>query len=328
MIAVTFYFNSDSSNQKLQSIQKLLASIARDHQATIWDHVTRQMYSVTVWEKIRTQNWSNNIPYVFPQVAVHPYRKGKDYRVITLGMTKFGYPDVVIEKFSWAEKQYVGMFVSLVAQALTEEVAEIKNNQLVIPVNKLKNPEFAKIVLNHVKNPKTQVIKIAIGTGVPQKGDPNNAILELRFDNQPGSDLYSRQKHYFAKIFKTQKRADFVRQGNAAIQQASRKAREKLPALKIEFNKGIKPGFLQVKAPFKTDKGGVEFMWVDVQRWKGSKLTGRLISSPFNIAKLKTGDTVTVDQKDVFDYIRGYPDGKTEGNETGKLIKKYRVYSR
>ena len=43
---------------------------------------------------------------------------------------------------------------------------------------------------------------------------------------------------------------------------------------------------------------------------------------PFHIPELHAGQVVKVRQKDVFDYIRSYADGREEGNETGKILQK------
>ncbi|PKO48736.1 MAG: hypothetical protein CVU31_03960 [Betaproteobacteria bacterium HGW-Betaproteobacteria-4] len=36
---------------------------------------------------------------------------------------------------------------------------------------------------------------------------------------------------------------------------------------------------------------------------------------------LKAGQMVGAHQSDIFDYLRVFPDGRTEGNETSKLLK-------
>jgi uncharacterized protein YegJ (DUF2314 family) len=96
--------------------------------------------------------------------------------------------------------------------------------------------------------------------------------------------------------------------------------------LRKDFNDGLAPGeFIQVKAPFKTQDDGTEWMWVEVITWGNNTITGLLKNEPFNIPDLKGGSEVSVKQEEVFDYIRRFPDGSSEGNETSKLIEKYQV---
>ena len=111
---------------------------------------------------------------------------------------------------------------------------------------------------------------------------------------------------------------------NQLILEASEEARKKLPGLRKDFNAGLAPGeFIQVKAPFKTPDDGTEWMWVEVMNWDGNTITGLLKNEPYNIPDLKGGSEVVVNQDEVFDYIRTYPDGTSEGNETSTLILKY-----
>jgi uncharacterized protein YegJ (DUF2314 family) len=61
-------------------------------------------------------------------------------------------------------------------------------------------------------------------------------------------------------------------------------------------------------------------MWVEITAWEGANIKGMLKNEPFNIPSLHGGQVVKVRQEDVFDYIRYYPDGRKEGNETGAII--------
>ena len=77
-----------------------------------------------------------------------------------------------------------------------------------------------------------------------------------------------------------------------------------------------------MKAPFETSGGNVEYMWVDVQKWTEETITGLLRSEPRDVSGLHAGQEVEVDPETVFDYLRRFPDGTEEGNETGELIRK------
>ena len=75
-----------------------------------------------------------------------------------------------------------------------------------------------------------------------------------------------------------------------------------------------------VKGPFKTASGGNEWMWIEVVRWKGSKIEGILENDPFQVPNLKAGARVEVEEDSIFDYIYRHADGTREGNETSALI--------
>lgn len=153
-------------------------------------------------------------------------------------------------------------------------------------------------------------------------GDPMNRLIEITFDRGIGPDLHAKQEQVVGAAFG---REDSVAQikHDEELKNASRRSRTKLPALQVEFNKGLAPGeFIQVKAPFDTPDGGHEWMWVEVSSWKGDKITGLLKNEPFNIPTLHGGQVVEVSESKVFDYIWRHADGTQDGNETGKLIEK------
>ncbi len=101
-------------------------------------------------------------------------------------------------------------------------------------------------------------------------------------------------------------------------------SKQKLNGLRNEFNKGLAPGeFILLKAPFETPDGGNEWMWVEVLSWKEKDIQEILKNELLHIPDLRGGVEVQINQDDVFDYIRTFADGRTEGNETGELIMKY-----
>ena len=63
-------------------------------------------------------------------------------------------------------------------------------------------------------------------------------------------------------------------------------------------------------------------MWIEITSWKQSRITGLLANEPFNITGLHVGQIVEVEEGDVFDYIRQYPDEHREGNTTGEILRK------
>jgi uncharacterized protein YegJ (DUF2314 family) len=108
-----------------------------------------------------------------------------------------------------------------------------------------------------------------------------------------------------------------------ALEAASAQAKQKLPALQKAFAAGFQPGeYLEVKAPFDTESGGTEWMWVEVTTWQGDRIGGLLDNEPEKVPNLHSGQHVEVRQQDVFDYIRTFPDKRTEGNTTGAIIER------
>ena len=58
--------------------------------------------------------------------------------------------------------------------------------------------------------------------------------------------------------------------------------------------------------------------------WQVDEITGRLRSEPRGIADLEMGQRVVVDLAEVRDYVWRFPDGRWEGDETGKVLRRLR----
>jgi uncharacterized protein YegJ (DUF2314 family) len=102
---------------------------------------------------------------------------------------------------------------------------------------------------------------------------------------------------------------------------ASARARVELAKLATRFAHGV-PELekLLVKAPFTTDAGGVEWMWIEVQSWTGDRFTGVLINEPIQVSAVKVGDRVEARQADLFDYMHFDRDGTQTGGETDRIL--------
>lgn len=106
------------------------------------------------------------------------------------------------------------------------------------------------------------------------------------------------------------------------LEEALRLSAEALAGpVRERFEKGLAPGtVLFVKAPFETPEGALEYLWIEVKTWEGDQLGGVLRSQPTWRSDLAAGDSVTVSQPAVYDYLLRHPDGTTEGNRTQRFL--------
>jgi uncharacterized protein YegJ (DUF2314 family) len=106
----------------------------------------------------------------------------------------------------------------------------------------------------------------------------------------------------------------------AAVKQ---RAQARLPAVAAAFRGGLPVrDHIIVKAPFDTDDGSVEWMWISVTGWDGEVLRGNLENSPYYIKSLKAGAKVEVKQSAVADYLWTKADGGEEGGESMKILQR------
>ncbi|MCE2596363.1 DUF2314 domain-containing protein [Motilimonas cestriensis] len=289
----------------------------------IWDSETRELFTPLAWKEQRIDSWGGSMPNVRDHTVIHAYKNNEGVRAITLGMVKFGLPDIVVNDFSWSSNRSMGSLINLVAQSIAEGASLTKDGDLELNIGNLVETEYKTALIPTLKKNAESKLLIQTGEGKWEEGDPNNYIIELLFQNIKGKSLSEKHESLLSSLFGSEDNISYV-QHNSLIMAASQRAKEKLNGLRSDFNEGLDPGkFIQVKAPFTTPEGGTEWMWVEVLSWKDNVITGLLKNEPYSIPNLKGGAEVTVNQTDIFDYIINFPDGTSEGNETGALIEKY-----
>ncbi|AXG70262.1 hypothetical protein KORDIASMS9_02501 [Kordia sp. SMS9] len=288
----------------------------------IYDGEVREYFTPKTWKENRVDAWENGIPNAIRQLTLHSYRQYEFCRSITFGMQRFGLPDLVIEDSPCSNVSSASEFLTIIAQLLLERT-QIKDKKLLVDLDAIQNTEFKNIIVSTVNDDAKKKVTISFNTSVPmEEGDPLNELYRVDFNNKAFKNPQAYESEVYKQLFGVEDEITNISH-NDEITAASERAKEKLPELRALFNEGLDQETLLLKAPFITDEGGNEWMWVEVTRWRGSTIDGILQNEPYYIKNLKSGAKVTVQQADIFDYILYKADGTTEGNETGKLIEKY-----
>lgn len=296
--------------------------VARDTNGLLWDEETREVFTADEWHKRRLDSWMGDTPNALSQTVIHAYRGDKQVRAITLGMAKFGLPDIVVDDFSWSSNRAMGHLINLLAQASVEGAVITSQGSYDLDLRAIKHSTVRESHLPTLKENSVGIAKLSLVKGTPEGGDPQNRLIEIRFDRYPGPDHHARQDALLSALFGSEDSVVYVKH-NAELLAASKAAQAKLPVLQAAFNRGLQPGeYVLLKLPFATPAGGSEWMWVEVTQWKGEAITGLLKNEPVNIPTLHGGQLVKVSQSKVFDYIRRNAQGQEEGNETGKILER------
>lgn len=304
----------------LRSALSLTGELAHSTGGVLWDEETREVFTSDAWEKRRIEGWTEGVPNIANHTVIHAYKKDTYIRAITLGMAKFGLPDIVVDHFSWSLNQNMGNVVNLFAQAIAEGGVPKSPGEFDLDIRAIRNAQVREPQTKSLKSNATSIALLSLRQGTWEEGDPKNRLIEITFDRYPGPDIHVRQEKMLTTLFGWEDSATPVRRSQE-LQEASNRARAKLPSLRAAFNSGLAPGeFIQLKAPFKALGGDQEWMWVEVTSWKGDQIRGLLRNEPFNIPNLHAGQSVAVSEAKVFDYIRKHANGSVEGNETGKII--------
>jgi uncharacterized protein YegJ (DUF2314 family) len=306
----------------LRTATALVEQIARETGGLVWDEETREVFSPDAWHQQRLASWVAEVPELSSQTVIHAYNTGESVRAITLGMSKMGLPDVVVEDSGWSSNNQVGNLINLFCQSIAEGEQFGKTGEFKLVLRKVKNSNVRDSQLKSLKANASGVACLTLRPGKWEEGDPENRLIRLASDKYPGSDVHAKQDGMLSSFFGWEDSVAKIHH-NEELLAASAKAKAKLPELQKTFAAGLEPGeFIEVKAPFRTLDGGNEWMWVELTSWKGGKIEGLLQNEPVNVPNLHTGQKVEVRQEDVFDYIRQFADKRTEGNVTGDIIRK------
>jgi uncharacterized protein YegJ (DUF2314 family) len=315
-----FQYGKERVWDGMQAACALHEKLARATGGVIWDEETREAFSPDEWRKRRIASWKGDVPDISQQIAIHAYKKETFVRAITLGMAKFGLPDIVVEDFSWDSSHTIGILINVFGQAMAEGAAADSPEAFTLDLKKIRHDGVRDPQLKAMKAHSTGKAQLVLRPGKWEEGDPRNRLVELGFDRYAGPDLHARQEKLVAEFFGWSDTVSMVRT-NKDLRDASERARKKLPKLRADFTAGLAPGeSILVKAPFRTPDNGKEYMWVEVAGWKDSRISGLLRSEPYKVKTLHAGQMIEVLEAEVYDYIRKFPDGSQEGNETGKII--------
>jgi uncharacterized protein YegJ (DUF2314 family) len=309
-----------------QKFSELALEFARQANAFIWDSATRECFTQAAsWERLDA--WPDgSVPQISKHVTIHLYRPEEDsdyLRAITLGMEKFALPDIVIEQLIRGDSRSGGNLINFVGQALAERPDLASGAREVFRVAEITTASAREKLSQNLKSGATLEVTLALVPGERKPGDTDNRLIEIDFRHGEGNTVDEKRQALLSAIWGASDSLKTI-QHTPEVLAASARAKAKLPNLQRTFADGLPPGSnLMLKAPFMTDSGGSEWMWVEVLRWpKGGPIDGILQNDPFEIKALKAGARVRVKQAEVFDYMLHRKDGTTEGNETGGLIEK------
>jgi len=294
-VAVLTFVTEDPADAETLNREALtmIEEIAEKSGGLPWDEVTRQLFSLEAW-KTRIEFGPEVPDERWRHFTVHNYRDGALIRAVTLGLGKFGLPELAADEIA----------ANAVAAAMSAGEAVGPGGVLPVRIDE-----------------KTMV-EVPLGVGTPEEGDAPGRLAVLRF---PGTgSLQERQAALLTKAFGAPD--DTITEtdpNDAELAAASAQAKKDLAALKEHFADGVPDmEMLSVKAPFTTDDQGTEWMWVEVTSWDGDTMTGILQNQPRAVAALKVGAKVEVKVDAVFDYIHREADGTVGGGKTNDILER------
>jgi uncharacterized protein YegJ (DUF2314 family) len=241
----------------------------------------------------------------------------------TFGLRRYGLPELALRDVPPALAKAAATLLNATAQRLLAGGDVAADGSLMIDVASL-GPGWHGDVMRQAGGTATITWQTRwyAGDHDPVAIDPADLWLELHLaDSQPGSAeaLMTAVDRAFGKA------ADKpVTHGHdPRLDAAAERARRELRALRPRYARGVPPGErLAVKAPFATDHGATEWMWVDVVGWKGDDaLDGILNNDPSDVSTLVAGARVEVKLDELGDYVQTRADGTTVGGYSIAILR-------
>ncbi|MEO1436005.1 MAG: DUF2314 domain-containing protein, partial [Bacteroidota bacterium] len=288
----------------------------------LWDEFTRECFTPQYWTDFRIPEALESVPDMSKHMVMHFYQESGEFcRLITLGMSKFGLPDIVVENLSCYSGTEWYFLVNLIAQRMLEKPILGKNNQLTVDINQVQNQALKTVLQENMVDGATGKATIKLAPGTPKSGDPENTLVELIFKDSESTNAQILQDNLIAQVFGVVDNIYDVETGNQELAAASERARAKLPKLKKRFKKGLgTEQALLMKFPFLYGDDEVEYMWVEILQWTGDEVEGILQNQPYYIKDLQAGERVEFNTDKMYDYILQHSAEEYEGNETGEII--------
>lgn len=322
--SLTFVFFGTQLNvlNKQRAINQFVYAMMENKKAIAYDLSTVEFFGPVAWKEHRIENLKDENPNMTGQVNMHVYREDEFCRVITMGMSKFALPEISVKNFTCSDSNPFGNLVNAAIQTLYENPFINGDSTLTVDLRKIRNKELQNFLVSNLKAEANQLATINLRSVEPEEGDNPSPQLLIAFTDAEKGSPQMEANAVIDSLFGWEDAIDYTAHDEELLK-ASGQAKRQLPKLKKLFLAGLEPGYsIMVKVPFKTPSGGNEWMWVEVTKWKTSKMEGILQNEPFEIPDLKVGTLVNYDEADIFDYLLNKPDGSYEGNETGKIIEK------
>ena len=230
----------------------------------------------------------------------------------TSGTQRFGLRTLRVDHITRSSAKPMSRLVNLLVQRWVEGERPAPDGTLDLSFKDLVHADARKAGLAELLPGAKGRVRVATRVG--------DQVVPLTFPDAPGATEDERREHAVDQLFGASDSASNV-DHSAALLEVSRKSRERvIREVKPRVLKGLPADeLLLVKAPFKCDKG-TEWMWVEVQTWKGTSIHGSLQSEPECATGLRAGQAVEVSEADLFDYMEKFLDGTFIGNDTGKLL--------
>jgi uncharacterized protein YegJ (DUF2314 family) len=287
---------------RLKRSCELVAAFALVTGAVLRDDSSGKFYDAAGWKRTHVDSWKGSVPEVEHLIVVHAVTADDgSLSLDTMGMQRFGLPDLVIPKLPRGADYQGGMLLNAVAQHMIENPGSEARARVDLPASDGTVPVHLRAARAGEYEHDSPALIVSCATPPGDELAALHTVMQRMFA-QPGGIVGAQA-------------------GDPEMDAARARAQKRLGELAEVYRRGAPDGAsLAVKASFATAAGGVEWMWVSVRRWENGVLEGILMNHPADVPGLGVGSRVTAKQAELFDFVYREPGKPEEGGETNQIL--------
>lgn len=186
--------------QNVLNAQTSLYEVAKATGGLIADIEARTVFDVDAWKEHRLHKWTGKYPYLPSQVTMTYLKKGIWYQARTMGMRKFGLPELTIAGFSASHLTGLDALMKLTCQTLIERPFLALDGRYRLCVSELAEPQLKAKLARIVGESAPGRIEIELALKKAVDGAANRN-LEIRCLHLPGLTLMEKQEYLVMQLF-------------------------------------------------------------------------------------------------------------------------------
>ena len=299
----------------------LAEAFARDLRGYVHDEVTHRIDPAAAFAD-RLPKTPIGTPFFVPEsilVELHPVDEedvAGPYRLLSLGMARYGVPDVEMRGFHQRDGGRLAAILNSVAAKLGQGDRGPEIRVSLVDIAKIARKKPDELTRTAVKS-KDATLRLTLAERMP--ADPDNDVYRIEPGGDGGEDAHVQLLgHLYGDA-----RVLTAGTNDPVLIAAEARAKKNVGAAAATWAKV--GGSLLLRVPFAVpnEKGKTEVMWMKVKTCDAAGVCkGTLASRPVFVKNLEAGAEVSGKLTDVSDYLLELTDGTKEGGETIQILER------
>jgi hypothetical protein len=199
LLLVGFVIPEKDFAKNFRAANEVGEAVARATGTLLSDDDTRDVYAPDTWRAARLKGAGSALT-VGDHLAIHLYRKGEHLRAVTLGMSKFGLPELAIDEMAGGENWPAGTLLNVLSQRLYESPATVTMGRFNLSLSDLQSSPWRTEIQSSLVAPAKGEGELCLYDAKPEPGDADNRLLRLGFELSAGSDRHSQRNAFFGLV--------------------------------------------------------------------------------------------------------------------------------